>query len=322
MLDFDSRTIRTWGRLGSCGAFGLALCEAAETDPNLVALTADLTVYSGLERFKGQFPERLYNMGIAEQNMVGTAAGMAKEGLNPFATTYGTFASSRCLDQVRVSMGYMKQPIKLVGLTAGFSAGILGATHMSCEDLAVMRAIPNIVVLSPADTTETVKATLAAAQSDQPVYLRLTGIMGSPVVYKDDYGFQIGKAITLREGTDVLVIATGTMVSECLQAADALVEKGTSCTVVDMHTIKPFDTSVLSDVARYQLVVSAEEHSVIGGLGAAVAEQLAAQAPSVPLEIIGVKDFFPHAAPYQSLMEECGLTGSQVAARIESALGH
>lgn len=317
MLSFDSRSIRTWGHLGSCGAFGLAVCEAAEQDPSLVITTADLCNYSGLDRFRSLYPDRLYNMGIAEQNMVNVAAGMAKEGSNPFATTYATFAASRSLDQIRVSMGYMKLPVKLVGVTAGFSAGILGPTHMSCEDLSNMRAIPNIVVLSPADTTETVKATLAAAKCNQPVYLRLTGVMGSPIVYKSDFDFEIGKAIRLREGEDVLMIATGTMVSESLLAAGLLDEAGVNATVVDMHTIKPFDSSVFDQLSiQYKMVISAEEHSIIGGLGSAVAEGLASCGVGIPHIKIGVEDYFPHAAPYSDLLDQCGLTGKQIAARV------
>lgn len=318
MLSFDSRSVRTWAHLGSCGAFGLAMCEAAERDADVVAVTADLCTYSGLDRFREAYPDRLYNVGIAEQNLVGVAAGMAKEGLVPFATTYGTFASARCLDQVRVSMGYMGLPVKLVGLTAGFSSGILGATHMSCEDLAVMRSVPNLTVLSPADTTETVKATLAAAEFEGPVYLRLTGVMGSPVVYKSDYEFCIGKAIRLREGDDVLVFATGPMVAESVKAAKLLADHGVEAAVVDVHTVKPLDPSVIEEACSgsYRLVVSAEEHSVIGGLGSAIAAAMAACGTPRPLISIGVNDFFPHAAPYGDLVRECNLTGDRVADRI------
>lgn len=320
LIEFDSRTIRTWGRLGSCGSFGLALCEAAEVDESLVALTADLCSYSGLERFKGSFPDRFYNMGIAEQNMVGVAAGMAKEGMNVFATTYGTFAASRCLDQVRVCMGYMGLPVKLVGLTSGLSAGILGATHMSCEDIAIMRSIPHMTIISPADTTETVKAVLAAAAFDGPIYLRLTGVMGSPVVFKSDYPFEIGKAIKLCDGTDILIAATGPTVAECLKCAELLEAKGITSAVFDVHTLKPFDEGVLTDAGRFQLVVAVEEHSVVGGLGSTVASVLSSKGCSVPLLSIGVQDLFPHAAPYQALMEGQGLTGLQISRTIEEAL--
>lgn len=318
MIDFSPSNIRMWSRLGSCGAFGLAALELPNIDDKAVILTSDLTFYSGLERFKASFPDRLYNLGIAEQNMVGVAAGFAKEGFNPFATTYATFASLRSADQVKVNMGYMKLGIKLVGLTAGLSVGILGATHMSFEDIAVMRAIPNIVLLSPADCTETIKATLAAAKMKEPVYLRLTGTMSNPPVYKEDYEFEVGKAITLKEGSDVAVIATGTMVYNSLKAAEILEEQGISCKVINMHTIKPLDTEAVKDACKAKLIVTVEEHSVIGGLGSAVAEVLACETQRPPQLVIGLMDSYSHAADYNYLIEQYGLTAKQIAGKIQS----
>lgn len=318
MIDFSPSNIRMWSRLGSCGAFGLAALELPAIDDKVVILTSDLTFYSGLERFKTAFPDRLYNLGIAEQNMVGVAAGFAKEGFNPFATTYATFASLRSADQVKVNMGYMKLGIKLVGLTAGLSVGILGATHTSFEDIAVMRAIPNIVVLSPADCTETIKATLAAAKMKEPVYLRLTGTMNNPPVYKEDYAFEVGKAITVRDGSDVAVIATGTMVYNSIKAAEILEQQGISCKVINMHTIKPLDMDAVNDACEAKLIVTVEEHSVIGGLGAAVAEALAGRTHRPPQLMIGMSDCYCHAADYNYLIEQYGLTGKQIAEKIQS----
>ena len=225
MIDYSSMNIKIWSRLGSCGAFGQAALSLPEINDKIVMLTADLCTFSGLDRFKVMYPDYLFNLGIAEQNMVGVAAGFAKEGYIPFATTYATFASMRSADQIKVNMGYMNLPIKLVGLTTGFSVGILGATHMSLEDISVIRSIPNIILLSPADCTATVKATLAAAQINAPVYLRLSGAMNNPIVYKEDFDFEIGKAITLKEGDDVAIIATGSMVYNSLKAAEILQEK-------------------------------------------------------------------------------------------------
>ena len=207
-------------------------------------------------------------------------------------------------------------------MTAGFSSGILGATHMSCEDLATMRSIPNITVLSPADTTETVKATLAAMEFEGPVYLRLTGIMGSPVVYKSDYEFSIGKAIRLREGQDVLVLATGTMVAESIKASKLLAEQGVETAVVDVHTVKPLDPDIIEEACSsgHRIVVTVEEHSIIGGLGSAIACAMAAHGSARPFVSIGVNDFFPHAAPYEDLIEKCGLTGAQIARRIATEM--
>lgn len=317
MINFDKRSIRMWSRLGSCGAFGAAACELGETKEDLAMLTADLRFYSGLDPFAKQFPDKLYNMGIAEQNMVGVATAMAKEGMTVFATTYGTFASTRCTDQVRVGMGYMNLPVKLVGLTSGLSVGILGGTHISCEDVAILRSIPNLVVLSPADTTETVKATLAAADYPGPVYLRLTGAMGNPIVYNEDYDFEIGKAIELKEGDDIAIIATGPMVATALKVAEAFAEKGVSCSVVDMHTIKPLDVDMVNKCKKAKLVVTLEEHSVIGGLGSAVAEVLATDKDAPALQIIGIDDRFEHAAEYNCLLDRYGLTAEKIINKIE-----
>ena len=316
MIDFTSMNIRIWSRLGSCGAFGQAALVLPEVEPRTVILTADLCSFSGLERFKGQYPDRLYNVGIAEQNMVGIAAGFAREGFVPFATTYATFASMRSADQVKVNMGYMGLPIKLVALTAGFSVGVLGPTHMSLEDLAIMRALPNVVILSPADCTATVKATIAAAGIDAPVYLRLTGSMNNPIVYKEDFDFEIGKAIELRQGDDVAIIATGSMVHCALKAAEHLEAMGISASVLDMHTIKPLDITAVEAACKRKLLVTVEEHSIIGGLGSAVAEKLALKTIHPPHLIIGAPDVYPHAGDYVSLLDSCGLTPDKVAGKI------
>jgi transketolase len=316
VIAFTSANIRTWSMLGSNGAFGFAALELPEIDDNIAILTADEMYFSGLERFGAKYPKRLYNIGIAEQNLVGVAAGMSKEGLNVFATTYATFASTRSCDQVRVNMGYMKLGIKLVGLTAGLSVGILGATHCSIEDIAIMRAIPNITILSPADCTETVQATLAAARHKGPIYLRLTGGQPNHPVYKTDFAFEIGKAIRLREGEDIAIVATGAMVHASLEAARILSEQAISCAVIDMHTIKPLDEIALMETLRVKLLVTVEEHSMKGGLGGAVAECLAGVRVKPPQLIIGIADEFKNGADYPYLLKQFGLTAPQIAQTI------
>ncbi len=317
MIDFTSVNIRTWSRLGSCGAFGIAAMDLPDLDDKTVILTADLCTFSGLDRFKSKHPDRLYNIGIAEQNMLGIAAGLAKEGFTPFATTYATFASMRCADQIKVNMGYMKLPVKLVGLTAGYSVGVLGATHVSLEDIAVIRSMPNITILSPADCAATIKAVMAAARTGSPVYLRLSGTMINPVVYKEDFDFEIGKAITLRDGSDIAVIATGTMVYNALKTAEKLEEKGLSVKVVDMHTIKPLDAEAIKSMCSAKLIVTVEEHSVHGGFGSAVAETLALEKARPPHLIIGVSGDYPHAASYPFLLDQAGLTPEKIALKIQ-----
>jgi len=313
MIAFSSANIRSWSMLGSNGTFGVAALELPELDDNIAILTADELYFSGLERFLAKFPDRLYNLGIAEQNLVGVAAGMSKEGLNVFATTYASFASTRSCDQVRVNMGYMQLGVKLVGLTSGLSVGILGGTHWSIEDVAIMRAIPNITIISPADCTETVKATLALSRHEGPAYLRLTGGQPNATVYKTDYEFKIGQSIRLRTGEDIAFIAAGAMVHVALGAADILSGHGLSCAVVDMHTIKPLDKAALADLLSVKLLVTVEEHSVNGGLGGAVAEALAGARMKPPQLIIGVPDEYRIAADYPYLLEEFGLTAPQIA---------
>lgn len=316
MISFTPLNIRTWSLLGASGAFGLAALELPEISDSAVLLTADLCHFSGLDRFKAKYPDRLYNVGIAEQNLIGVAAGMAKEGLLPFATTYASFASTRCCDQVRVSMGYMKLGVKLIGLASGLSVGILGATHMSLEDVAIMRSIPNITVVCPADTTEIVKAVLAAATYEGPVYLRLGGSVPTKVVYETDYAFEIGRAITLREGSDISIIASGTMVYHALRTAEILEESGVSCGVINMHTIKPLDVEAVRKACDSRLIVTAEEHSVLGGLGSAVAECLAEMVRKPPQLIIGISDEFKHPGSYEYLLDQYGLMSERMAARI------
>lgn len=318
MIAITPANIKLWSRLGACGAFGQAALDLPEINDKSVVLTSDLCTFSGLDRFKNKYPDRLYNTGIAEQNMVGIAAGFAKEDFTPFATTYATFAAMRCADQVKVNMGYMKLGVKLVGMTAGLSVGLLGATHMSLEDIAVMRSMPNIVILSPADCLSVVKATWAAAKTDAPVYLRLSGTMNTPIVYKEDFDFEIGKAITLREGTDIAVIATGAMVYNSLKAAEMLAESGLSVKVIDMHTIKPLDVEAVKVACSAKLIVTVEEHSVYGGLGGAVAEALALERNKPPHLIIGVLGDYPHAASYPYLLEQSGLTPEKIVLNIQN----
>ncbi len=320
MIAFNPMNVRIWSMLGSCGAFGQAAMELPEINDKVVMLTSDLCVFSGLERFKAKYPDRLYNVGIAEQNMVGVAGGFAKEGFVPFATTYATFASMRCADQVKVNMGYMGLPIKLVGLTAGFAVSALGATHMSLEDIAVMRSIPNITVLSPADCTATVKAVLAAANYPGPVYLRLSGPMPNPIVYKEDCPFDIGKANLLREGTDITIIATGSMVWQSLKAAELLTADGISAEVLDMHTIAPLDEDAVKKACEKKLIVTVEEHSIMGGLGGAVAEVLAREVTHPKQLFIGHEGGYPLAGSYGDMIKQDGLDAAGISQKVIIAI--
>lgn len=313
---------KMWSKLGQCGVFfGLALPELAKTNEDIRIVTADLGMASGLDRFKATYPDKYLDVGIAEQNLIGISAGLAKEGNCVFATTHAAFITMRCFEQVRHNLGYIGYNVKLVGSSAGMALGMFGNAHYTLEDVALMRAIPNMIVLSPADCVETIKMAEALAKIDGPAYLRLNGGLNCPVVYKEDYPFEIGKGVVLKEGQDVAIVATGTMVSEALYAAGQLQERGISCTVVDMHTIKPLDTMLLDRLlSTHKLFVTVEEHSKIGGLGSAVAEYKAG-IPDSPRQImIGLPDTFGKAGEYPYLLEQYGLTANNITCVIEETI--
>ena len=320
-MEFNQLNAWFLSKMGHRGAFATAVTELAACLPNLSVFTADLASLTGLERFKNAHPDKFYNMGIAEQNMIGVAAGMAKEGFVVFATTYATFITMRCYEQIRMNLGYMGFNVKVVGTGAGLAMGMSGNSHYGIEDMALMLALPGMVVVSPCDGMEIVKAVFAAAEHLGPVYLRLTGAMNSPMVHTTDYPFELGKSLRLREGRDVTVIATGTMVHVSLEAAKLLEADGIATAVVNMHTIKPLDTDAVARACvESALLVTAEEHSIIGGLGGAVAEFKATLKQSPPQLFVGIPDRFCKVGEYKYLLKKCGLTASDIAARIRTAL--
>jgi transketolase len=321
MITVSPSKIRTWSILGSAGTFGNTIREVSRDGNDLFVVTADLRNFSGLEKFHNECPEKLINVGIAEQSLVGVAAGLALEGLSVYATTYATFAAARALDPVRVDLGYMKSPVKIVGLGAGLSVGILGPTHIAIEDIAAMRCIPNMTVISPADCTEIVKTVEATMNYAAPVYIRLGGGVPHSVVYREDYEFVIGKAITLAEGSDLAIIATGSMVATALEVAQNLDELGISASVTNMHTIKPLDTSSLDRIAEQtKMIFTLEEHSVLGGLGSAVCEYVADSDNPPRVVRIGVEDYYPHAGDYDQLIRDTGLDSEALTNRIIEAV--
>lgn len=308
---------RGLSRLGPRGTFGVALLAAAQENNRIIGLTADLAITAGMERFRRQLPERFINVGIAEQNLVGTSAGLASDGWVPFAVTFANFAAMRSCEFVRHHLGYMRQNVKLVGIGAGFAMGQFGTTHYSLEDMAVLRAIPNITIVSPADCTEVYEAVFALAASDSPAYLRLSGVPSMPVVAQEGTEFRIGRARVLQEGSDLTLVATGSMVSVALKAADLLRSRGFSVGVINMHTVKPVDEAALvALVGQTAAVVTIEEHSTIGGLGGAVAEVLVAVPDGPPVLRLGVPDCFPKVGSYEYVLEQCGLTAHSLDAVI------
>ena len=309
---------KQWSRLGSRATYGQAILMLAEKSENLMVLSADLGNSSGLDRFKATYPDKFLNIGIAEQNMIGVAAGLAKEGSVVFASSFAPFITMRAAEQVRMNMGYMDLNIKTVAIGSGVSMSFLGNSHFGLEDAAIMRSIPNMTVVSPADCAEIVKTVFAAAEYPHPMYIRLTGAVGFPVVYEDDYDFQIGKAVEIKSGTDVSIVATGSMVYESLEAAKILQEEGISVSVLNMHTIKPIDTEALDIlISKGKTIFTIEEHSITGGLGSAVAEYVSSIPNSPVVNRIGLPDEFVITAEYRYILEKYGLVGSQIANTIK-----
>ncbi|MBV5293168.1 MAG: transketolase [Curvibacter lanceolatus] len=321
MLEITPSNARQWSRLGSRGVFGQAILSLGADHPDLMVMSADLGNSSGLDRFKASYPDQFLNIGIAEQNLVGVAGGLAKEGYNVFVTSFAPFISMRAAEQVRMNLGYMALNVKAVAIGSGLAMAFLGNSHYGIEDAAVMRAIPNLTVVCPADCAEIVKTVQAAAHFQGPMYIRLTGAVNNPVVYSEDYEFTIGKAIWLREGRDVTLIAHGTMVYESLEAAKLLESEGVSAAVLNMHTLKPLDTEALDKaLAGSRAIVTVEEHSLIGGLGAAVAQHKAPLRHSPPQLALGLPDEFVAAADYRFMLERHGLVGASIAARVREFL--
>jgi len=293
-------------------AYGEALAELGETNKDVVVLDADLSGSTKTAIFAKKFPERFFNMGIAEQNMMGTAAGLAASGKIPFASTFAIFATGRAWEQVRQSIAYPKLNVKIVATHAGITVGEDGASHQSVEDIAVMRVIPNMTVIVPADGVETKKVINEIVRYRGPVYVRLSRGK-SPVVLDDSYSFEIGKGVVLKDGTDVSLIACGVMVYKALQAADILGKEGVSARVINISSIKPIDVDLIIRAARETgCVVTAEEHSIVGGLGGAVAEVLAENCP-VPVKRVGIEDKFGTSGDADLLMEVYGLTSDNIA---------
>ena len=316
-MEINSKNARLWSRLGSRAVFGQAMLAAGERNEKIMALSGDLGNSSGLARFQQTFPERYLNVGIAEQNMIGVAAGLAKEGFNVFATSFAPFITLRAGEQIRMNLGYMKLNVKAVSIGSGISMSFLGNSHYGIEDAAVMRSIPNMTVVCPADCSEIVKVVNAASEFEGPMYIRLTGAVGNPPVYTEDYDFIIGKSITVKDGADITIIANGSMVYESLQASKILDANGISTKVINMHTIKPLDTEELEKViSTSKVIVSVEEHSVIGGLGSAIAEYKTKFSNSPPHLILGLPDNFGKTAEYRYLLDKYRLVGEKIAADI------
>ena len=299
-------------------SYGNALIELGKEHDNLVVLDADLAAATKTGVFKKAFPERHIDCGIAESNMVGIGAGLAAAGMVPFVSSFAMFAAGRAFEQIRNSVGYPHLNVKIGATHAGISVGEDGATHQCNEDIALMRTIPGMVVISPADDVEAKAAVKAAYEHDGPVYLRF-GRLAAPVIFDEEtFEFEIGKGQVLTEGTDVTIIATGLMVGNSLEAAEMLKAEGISAKVINMATIKPLDEALVIAAAKETgKIVTVEEHSIIGGLGSAVCDVLCEKCPTQVLKI-GVNDVFGHSGPATALIEEFGLDAKGIAEKVKT----
>ncbi len=285
--------------------FGISLIELMKQRNDLMVLSSDMSTPAGLDKFKAAFPEHFMNMGIAEQNMIGTAAGLAEEGYKPICVAQACFITMRSFEQVRQYCGYMQIPIVIIGIGSGVSLQYMGNTHYAIEDLALMRTVPGMEVIAPCDAYEALKAFEYAVNSKHPVYIRLFGGTAIPAVFNEDIDFACGKAIKLKEGKDVQIIATGSMVGNAMKVAEALATEGIDASVLDMHTIKPLDADAIEQDKK--LIVTIEEHNIIGGLGSAVADELSQQATHPKLIKLGIHDRFVPVGSYKYVQQQCGL---------------
>lgn len=311
---------RTAPKIATRTAYGKALVKIGQANPDVVVLDADLSKSTKTNEFAKAFPERFFQMGIAEQDLMGTAAGLAAAGKIPFASTFAIFATGRAFEQVRNSIAYPKLNVKIAATHAGVSVGEDGGSHQAIEDIALMRSVPNMTVIVPADAVETEKAVLAAAAHDGPVYIRM-GRLDVPVLFDESYQFEIGKAALLREGRDVTIIACGLLVAAALEAAEKLAAKGINARVLNMASIKPLDVVAIERAARETgAIVTAEEHTVFGGLGGAVAEVVVQRYP-VPVKMVGVQDRFGQSGLPEQLLVEYGLTADNIVQAAVAARG-
>ncbi|MFP4469074.1 MAG: transketolase family protein [Bacteroidales bacterium] len=316
MAKKEQQEFTNQGNKDTRSGFGEALYELGKTNPDVVALNADLTGSLKMDKFADAFPDRFFQIGIAEANMMGIAAGLATGGKIPFTGTFANFSTGRVFDQIRQSIAYSNKNVKLCASHAGVTLGEDGATHQIMEDIGLMKMLPNMTVINPCDFNQTKAATLAIAEYEGPVYLRF----GRPKVanFTDpDQPFEIGKALVMRQGTDVSIFATGHMVWKALEAAHQLEEKGIDAEVIDIHTIKPIDReAIMESIMKTRCAVTAEEHQIFGGLGESIAGVLARNFPT-PVEMVGMNDLFGESGKPEELLEKYGMSTADIVTAAE-----
>ena len=300
----NEKNVKLYSSIGSRATFGLVALDLVKENDKLMILTSDVSTSAGLDRFRKTYSDNYLDVGIAEQNLIGVAAGMASEGYDVITTTFSPFQTLRCCEQIKVNLGYMEEKIIMIGLASGLVLGNLGFTHCSIEDIGVLRSIPNLTIISPADCGETAKSIYAAIKHKNSVYIRLTGGSNNRSVFLKDYEFKIGKGIKLVEGEDISIFASGTMVKNALEVSENLKKKNISCGVINMHTIKPIDQQIiLEECNKSKMIVSLEEHNIIGGLGSAISEVKAQIKNSPPQLFIGIDDRYSKGGSYDYMKE-------------------
>lgn len=313
-MDYSSQNIMQWSRMGMRKAYGAILSEIAKDHENLISIAADVVDSANLYDFAEKHPDRHFNAGISEQNMVAMAAGLAKEGANVFVTSFAPFVSLRVYETIRTLVCYMNLNVKMVALSSGFSLGVQGATHYALEDIAIMRAIPNLLVLSPSDTTEMAKLMEFLATYEGPAYLRLTGLPGSAAIHKGDFDYDVNRIEVVREGEDVGIFATGTLVNESVRAARLLSKSGINTGVINLSKLNPANADdIITECRKYKLILTAEEHNIVGGIGSIVSEILAGVENHPRVLRMGTTDSNQVAGNYAYMLEKNGLTAKNIA---------
>lgn len=305
MVEINKLNSRIYSKLGQSGSlFGIGLLEVLKKYPEIIVLSADMSRPAGLDRFKSLYPDLFYNVGIAEQNLIGVGSGLASEGKKVIVTAQAAFISMRSFEQIRQYMGYMQSNIVAIGISAGFALNFFGNSHYSIEDIAALRSIPELVLISPCDAGQAAKAIESAIDLNKPVYIRLTGTLNCPVVYEEDYKFEIGKAKIVKQGTDITIFSCGSMVYYSMKAGEVLEQNGISVKVIDMHTIKPLDTNIIDECSSSKLFFSVEEHNIVGGLGSAIAEYISSKKNFPSLHRLGINDSFSSPGTYEYLLDQ------------------
>ncbi len=320
-MEFDTKKIKTFSMIGSRATFGLLMYELASQMEDLVVVTADVSTSAGLDRFRKKFTDKYIDVGIAEQNMMSIAAGFASEGFNTVTTTFAPFQTMRCLEQIKVNLGYMENKVTMVGLASGLVLGPLGFTHCSIEDLSIMRSIPNIKVLSPCDCLETAKCVLAALKSKDSTYIRLTGSSNAPQVYKTDYNFNIGDPVEIAKGEDVTIFATGPSVSNVIKASEVLESDDIYSNIVNVHTLKPLNVEMIENyIKKSKIIFTVEEHNIIGGLASTIAEINSFSGSQVKHIPIAIPNVYGKGGNYDFLVNKNKLDSNSIAERVKHEL--